>query len=406
MSSSPPRELTTAEIEAAMDGRLHPGPAARLDAFLPSPMVQNHAANLHFLPDGRLACVWFGGTMEGMGDISIYMSTLGPDGWSEARRLSDDSTRSEQNPVLFTAPDGAVWLFHTSQPGGRQDECEIMARISPDGGESFGPARRIGNFRGVFVRQPLRLGQHGEWLLPGFRCVTPAAGRWTGDIDSAVMLVSRDQGESWQPTEVPDSLGAVHMNPVVPADGVMPALYRDRYARWVKRSLSTDGGLTWTAPQPTDLPNNNSSVQAIRLTDGRIAMVLNPISAAQSDARRASLYDEIPDENGAEPETTSVTHGPKAVWGVPRAPMTLAISADNGATFPVRIDLDQGSGHALSNNSAAGVNRELSYPSILQDSAGDLHIAYTYHRRAIRYVRIGLRDLGQESGKTAQAPAT
>lgn len=390
MSAFPQRELTTAEIEAAMDGRLHPGSPGRVDAFLPSPMVQNHAANLHFLPDGRLACVWFGGTMEGMGDISVWMSTLGPDGWAAARRLSDDPGRSEQNPVLFTAPDGAVWLFHTSQPGGRQDECEIVARISQDGGESFGPARRIGDFRGVFVRQPLRLGPHGEWLLPGFRCVTPAAGRWTGDIDSAVMLVSRDQGSSWSAVEVPDSLGAVHMNPVEADVGPMPAFYRDRYAQWVKRSLSTDGGLTWTAPRPTDLPNNNSSVQAIRLADGRVAMVLNPTSAAHSDARRASLYDEIE----GEAETPAVTQGPKAVWGVPRAPLTLAVSSDNGATFPLRIDLDQGSGHALSNNSAAGINRELSYPSILQDSSGHLHIAYTYHRRAIRHVRIDLALLG------------
>jgi predicted neuraminidase len=373
-----------------MDGRLHPRVGGGVDAFLPSPMVQNHAANLHFLPDGRLACVWFGGTMEGMGDISVYMSTLGPDGWSPARRLSDDPARSEQNPVLFTAPGGAVWLFHTSQPGGRQDECEIVARISHDGGRNFGPARRIGDFRGVFVRQPITLGPAGEWLLPGFRCVTPAAGRWTGDIDSAVMLVSSDQGQSWHAVEVPGSLGAVHMNPVAPQAGTMPAFYRDRYAQWVKRSLSTDGGLTWTAPQPTDLPNNNSSVQATRLADGRIAMVLNPISAAQSDARRASLYDEIPDENGGEAEVLAVSEGPKAVWGVPRAPMTLAISSDNGATFPVRINLDHGSGHALSNNSAAGVNRELSYPSILQDRDGHLHIAYTYHRRAIRYLRIDI----------------
>jgi predicted neuraminidase len=386
MSAFPERELTTAEVEAAMDGRLHSAAGGRVDAFLPSPMVQNHAANLHFLPDGRLACVWFGGTMEGMGDISVYMSTLGPKGWSQARRLSDDPTRSEQNPVLFTAPDGAVWLFHTSQPGGRQDECEIVARVSNDGGESFGLARRIGDFRGVFVRQPVHLGPAGEWLLPGFRCVTPVAGRWTGDIDSAVMLVSRDQGNSWQAIEVPDSLGAVHMNPVTAKGGPKPAFYRDRYAQCVKRSLSTDGGLTWSAPQPTDLPNNNSSVQATRLADGRIAMVLNPISAAQSDARRASLYDEIE----GEAEVQAVTTGPKAIWGVPRAPMTLALSSDNGASFPVRITLDDGSGHALSNNSAAGVNRELSYPSILQDPSGRLHIAYTYHRRAIRYVGLDL----------------
>ena len=384
MPAFPSRELTRTEIEAAMDGRLVDDGRGRIDAFLPSPVVQNHAANLHLLPDGRLACVWFGGTMEGMGDISVYMSVLGPDGWGAARRLSDDPARSEQNPVLFNAPDGTVWLFHTSQPGGRQDLCEIVARVSADGGATFGPPRRIGDFRGVFVRQPLRLGPGGEWLLPGFRCVTPPAGRWTGDIDTAVMLISRDRGATWSASEVPDSLGAVHMNPVAPRSGAMPAFFRDRYAQAVRRSVSTDGGLTWTAPEPTDLPNNNSSVQAIRLADGRIAILCNPVNATLSDARRASLYDEI---EGEEKEI-AVSDGPKAIWGVPRAPLTLALSTDDGRTFPVRTDLDDGTGHALSNNSADGVNRELSYPSILADADGRLHIAYTYHRRAIRYIRL------------------
>ena len=116
------------------------------------------------------------------------------------------------------------------------------------------------------------------------------------------MLVSRDHGASWQAVDVPDSLGAVHMNPLPPQGGVMPAFYRDRFAQAVRRSLSGDGGLTWSPPQPTPLPNNNSSVQAVRLGDGRVAMVLNPVNAAMSDQRRASLYDEIEDEAGEAPQ--------------------------------------------------------------------------------------------------------
>ncbi|MDO8883480.1 exo-alpha-sialidase [Pseudotabrizicola sp.] len=387
MPTFPDRELTSAEVAAAMDGRLRAHATTdRKDAFLPSPAIQNHAANLHFLPDGSLACVWFGGTMEGMGDISVWMATLAPDSdcWSPARQLSDDSARSEQNPLLFTAPDGRVWLFHTSQPGGRQDECEIVARISDNGGHNFGPARRIGDFRGIFVRQPALIGPDGEWLLPGFRCVTPQTGRWTGDHDLAVMLISFDAGKTWVARDVPDSLGAVHMNPVAAQNGTIPAFYRDRFARTVRRSVSVDGGLTWSAPSATDLPNNNSSVQAIRLQDGRIAIVMNPVNAAMSADRRLSLYDELDDDT---PETEPQASA-GAIWGVSRAPMTLAISTDNGLTFPQRHHIDTGTGLALSNNSKDGINRELSYPSILQDAKGGLHIAYTYHRRAIRYVRL------------------
>ena len=159
---SPARELRPEEIAAAMDGVLRPHEAEpdRIEAFLPSPCVQNHAANLAFLADGSLACVWFGGTMEGMGDISVWMSRLpaGAGRWGQAIRLTDDPERSEQNPILFQAPDGKVRLFHTSQPGGRQEECEIRYRTSWDGGATFGPSERLGEFRGVFVRQPLHIG--------------------------------------------------------------------------------------------------------------------------------------------------------------------------------------------------------------------------------------------------------
>ena len=275
-----------------------------------------------------------------------------------------------------------VWLFHTSQPGGRQDECQIMARQSHDGGNSFGAARRIGDFTGIFVRQPVQITPTGRWLLPGFHCIAPQGDRWTGGLDLAVALYSDDRGESWTAEPVPDSLGAVHMNPVPALNGAAPAFYRDRFSAHVQRSLSLDGGDTWGAPTPTNMPNNNSSVQAIRLADGRIAMVLNPVNATMSDQRRASLYDEI--------ETDAVAGTGGAIWGVPRAPMALALSDDNGASFRIVAVLDDGSGACLSNNSVEGLNKELSYPSILQDPSGDPHIAYTYHRRAIKYLRMAL----------------
>jgi predicted neuraminidase len=162
----------------------------------------------------------------------------------------------------------------------------------------------------------------------------------------------------------------------------MPAFYRDRFAQSVRRSLSTDGGLTWGAPQPTSLPNNNSSVQAIRLSDGRVAMVANPVNATMSDQRRASLYDEIEGEDSDGPGTGG------AIWGVPRAPLVLALSDDGGATFPGQRILEEGSGYCLTNNSKDGLNKEYSYPSILEGPDGALHIAYTYHRRAIKYLRL------------------
>lgn len=60
------------------NGEVRPavGDASRLDAFLPTENVQNHAANLLPLPNGDLLCVWFSGTQEGMSDISVYSARL------------------------------------------------------------------------------------------------------------------------------------------------------------------------------------------------------------------------------------------------------------------------------------------------------------------------------------------
>ena len=71
-----------------------------------------------------------------------------------------------------------------------------------------------------------------------------------------------------------------------------------------------------------------------------------------------------------------------------RAPMTLALSDDEGRTFARRIVIEDGPGTCLTNNSIDGSNAEMSYPALIQQGDGTLHIAYTYHRRAIKHVRL------------------
>jgi predicted neuraminidase len=68
--------------------------------------------------------------------------------------------------------------------------------------------------------------------------------------------------------------------------------------------------------------------------------------------------------------------------------MTLALSRDGGKTWRARRNLEVGDGYCLTNNSKHGLNREFSYPSIHQTPDGMLHIAYTFFRQAIKYVRI------------------
>ncbi|WP_233529848.1 sialidase family protein [Antrihabitans stalagmiti] len=378
--------------------------SGRSDALLPAPQVQNHAANLALLPDNSLACVWFSGTQEGVPDISVWLSTLAPDSavWSAPVQLSDDSTRSEQNPVLHVVDDRTVWLLWTSQHAGNQDTARVLRRISVDGGRSWGqphtliPETASG---GVFVRQPLAVLPSGRLLLPVFHCVRVPGRKWVGDRDYSGVMISDDRGEHWREVVVPDSLGCVHMNIGRLSDGTLVALYRSRWADHIYRSVSTDDGDTWSAPVATELPNNNSSIQFVVLPDDRLALVFNNSSAADATARRTSLYDEIDDDgladngsiDGADIESpTPIDDGDSraAFWGAPRAPMTLAVSSDGGLTWPVQRDLEVGDGYCLTNNSRDGLNREYSYPSIIGSSDGALHIAFTRFRQAIEYVRV------------------
>ncbi|MCV9998842.1 exo-alpha-sialidase [Pararhizobium sp. YC-54] len=386
------------EIPSLMNGVLLSNAAEnhRFDAFLPSPCVQNHAANLAFLPDGTLTCVWFGGTMEGMGDISIYMSRLaaGSTAWSTPEKMSDDPQKSEQNPLVFAAPDGKIWLIFTSQTSGNQDGAVVKRRISGDGGRTFGPVEILCDIPGTFVRQPIVINRNGDWLLPVFRCISEPGQRWTGNADTAAVLISHDAGSTWNMVDLPGSTGAVHMNIIPQGGGRMVAFFRNRFAAQILRSRSDDDGITWSTPAPTELPNNNSSIQAVALKDGRIAIVYNHSNALTSSDRRHSLYDEIEAEEGGQTVQTQAATGsaaddrPKAIWGVPRAPMSLVFSGDGGNGFTAPCDLETGDGYCLTNNSKDDLNREYSYPSIVEGPDGTLHIAYTYYRRAIKYVRL------------------
>lgn len=381
----------------------HAQDPGRWVADLPAPCVQAHAANLTVLPGGTLVCVWFGGSMEGRSDICVFMSRLPPGSaqWSAPVALSDDPDRSEQNPVVCVMPQGELWLLHTAQISGHQDTSVVRQRVSRDNGLTWGPTQDLpGAPRGTFVRQPIRLQADGSWLLPIFRCKPVPGKAWDGSLDDSAVMRSTDQGASWQRIEVPGSLGCVHMNIVAAAppaaDGALLAFFRSRWADHVYRTRSDDGGLHWEAPQPIVLPNNNSSIQALRLADGRLAMIFNASSAANATERRASLYDDLEDDLGNDlknaasgsAQTPAATPGRQAFWGAPRAPLTLALSSDDGLTWPWQRHLETGDGWCMSNNSEQGLNREYSYPSITQTPDGMLHLAYTVFRQHIRYARV------------------
>lgn len=309
------------------DGQLFRPPADgnRVEAFIPPMGHENHAANLVELPNGDLLCVWFAGSAEGSGDIKIALARLpaGAARWTPPVWVSGDPQRSEQNPVLFPAPDGKLWLLYTAQltrgctreewarrvaageaRGGftMQHTAIIRRRISADGGRTWGPVETFSADPGSFCRQPMLVMGNGEWLFPMYFS-RPAAGY--GD-DHSVVRISADGFCTWQEFAVPECRGRVQMSVAELAAGWLIAFFRSRAADRIYSSRSADDGRTWTPPQRTILPNNNASIQALKLHSGRLAIVFNNHSANDDPA--------------------------KTVWPAERYPVTIALSEDGGET--------------------------------------------------------------------------
>jgi predicted neuraminidase len=151
-----------------------------------------------------------------------------------------------------------------------------------------GEPRTLDLPKGSFVRAQVTLRDDGAWMLPLFLCRTVPGARWTGSHDVAAVATSADRGESWDLVEVPGSTGCVHMT-LVPLGGTrLAAFFRRRQADYVYRAESADGGRTWSVPEPTDVPNNNSSIVAIALADGRIALLCNPVNSARATTAAAT----------------------------------------------------------------------------------------------------------------------
>ncbi|QLL73526.1 sialidase family protein [Lactobacillus crispatus] len=356
--------------------------------LLPDSGIQSHASNLLMLENGDILCTWFSGTEEGKSDITIFLSRMKKETakWTIPEAMSNNPGRSDQNPVLFKAPNGDLWLLYTSQQGGNQDTAIIQYRISHDLGKTWTRQKELfPGETGLFIRHPLVVSDSGEWILPLYHCVIKNDGKpWDGSFDYSAVRVSSDEGNTWKEYEIPNSKGCVQMSIVKLSQGRgFVGLFRSRWADHIYRTSSQDGK-KWTVPAPIALPNNNSSIQASLLADGNIVMAFNKSSKKDAKVRRLSLFSDETEEKDAPDES----HGKVAFWGAPRAPMTVALSENDGKTWPYIRNVAEGSGYALTNNSKDKKNREFSYPSIKQNLDGQIDLTFTYFRQNIAFVEL------------------
>ena len=331
-----------------------------------------HGPALLELPNGDLLCVWFAGSFEGNADVHIVCSRLEKDSeaWTEPVDVSGDPERSEQNPSLFYGPDGAAWCMYTAQldrqagKDNMQFTAVVRCQKSTDGGRTWGPYETVFPEEGTFCRQPIQILSNGRWIFSNWLCTDSAEGL---SGDPTAFRISDDQGKTWRTVMMPKSNGHVHANVVELEPGHLVAFMRNREAYRIHRSESFDYGETWSEPKPTPLPNNNSSISAIKLQSGRVAIAYNPTCT--------------PDPQPG-----------KAAWPGLRCPVAVALSEDGGLTFPIIRWMERGEGYIGDENKTN--NKQYEYPYLMQTKDGMIHLAYAaWTRDAMKYVRFTEEDV-------------
>jgi predicted neuraminidase len=314
----------------------HPGPSPVVKAefvFEKAPFAQCHASTIAETRDGFVAA-WFGGTAEGKPDVGIWLSRHDGRDWSApvevATGARDGSGRLPcWNPVLHHAAKGPLLLFYKIGPS--PSRWWGMMATSLDGGRTWSASRRLPDtIIGPVKNHPLVLGD--GTLLCGSS--TENAG-WRVHFERTA-----DLGLTWERTDaINDGRGVGLIQPALLKTGErsVTALMRSTLGR-IYSSRSSDGGLTWTAPVPTELPNPNSGIDALTLRDGRHLLVYNPVE-----------------------------HG--------RETLCLAVSNDAVRWLPV-VSLEN------------RPEKEYSYPAVIQSREGLVHVTYTWERTRIRHVVI------------------
>ena len=327
----------------------------RMAMFLPKIFETCHAANLLELHNHDILCSWFAGSGEGNPDTCIVLSRMSAQTgeWSEPMVMSDDPERSEQNPVLFQSPEGPVWLLYTSNEPHNQRTAHVCLRVSEDNGVTWSEPRILFEETGIFIRQPIVVLSNGDWLCPAYYC--KLSGHYS------VVKISADRGETWTEYQLPDPVYSVQMNVVETRPGHLVAIFRSRKADYVYRSESDDFGRTWRTPLPTDAPNNNASIQMVKLQDGLLIMACNP----------TNIMKEFRIMKTADGRTYRKTY---------RTPLAVCFSEDDGWTWK---------DYRTIQDVYQGATREIqgfSYPSLMQSQDGTIHCCFTFNRENMKYI--------------------
>lgn len=307
-----------------------------------------HASTIAETNSGLIAA-WFGGTEERNPDVGIWISNFSDGKWSKPIEVANGiQTGSKRypcwNPVLYNTGTELL-LFYKVGPSPSEWWGELM--ISNNEGKTWDKPKRLPeNIYGPIKNKPVLL-SNGQLLCPS----SSEDKGWRVHME-----LTSGNGVKWERTQALNKKDTAVIQPAILIfpNGEVEILCRSK-AKRILSSKSFDNGRTWTSFKTTTLPNPNSGIDAVSLSDGRYLVVYNHL-----------------------------TEG--------RNMLNVAISDDG---------IDWKAAELLERDNP---DSEFSYPAVIQTNDGMVHISYTWNRKLIKHVIVDPSKISVRSFQNGNWP--
>jgi predicted neuraminidase len=306
-----------------------------------------HVGSICELPQGRLAAAWYGGSREGAQDVAVFLSVKGSgDVWSRPQMVVDRVSASRElsryvkkvgNPLLFSDPGGRLWLVYVTIAVGGWSGSSLNITWSNDGGSNWSKSQRLTlspffNISELVRNRPLPLSSGGFAVPIYHECL--------GYFPEMLWLQSRSKSPDvhFKKSRMTGGNSFIQPSVVVLSPSAARAFYRCRsHEKAIGTAITNDTGKNWSELQTLSLPNPDSALDALLLSDQRILLVFNDSTANRENLR-------------------------------------LAVSHDQGRHWTRIATLE------------SEPQGEFSYPYMIRTEDGRIHLVYTWDRKRIAHV--------------------
>ncbi len=357
--------------------------------------TQVHAASAIELKDGKVRAFWFSGSREGAADVTIHSAVfdtqLGRWGVETVVASRESSQQGLHryvskvgNPVPARTADGRLWLYYVTVSLGGWAGSSITAISSDNEGLNWSAPRRLitspfANISTLVKSAPFMYAD-GTLGLPVYHELFSKFAEIVRLDRRGVVIDKQRLAAGGQGT----------LQPVVLVQNAQQATVLTRYSgsetpRRSKTMSTQDGGIHWSSPTSSALPNSDAALSAVVLADGRWLAVLN-----NQESGRDSLSLMLSADRGAswrELHVLEDQRGQGAADCERRTDSALTQSDAAVANAAPTVFAEYRDSAKVKVQSGGACNFEFSYPYLIQTQSGEFHLLYTWNRVFIKHLR-------------------